>query len=586
MKKKILDDVSLTFDGKSFNLISGHSGCGKTTLLYHIGLISNNQDFEYFIDDKNIQILSSKEKDIFRRFHIGFVLQDYQLIEYYDVYQNLFHSALLVNKQMNKEEAMNILSMVQLNVPLNQSVKTLSGGEKQRLAIACVLTKNPSIIILDEPTSALDQNHEEEIFRVLKNLAINYNKCVIVASHSPIAEYYADKIYHIENKKVHLIKDNSIKNKILIRKEKSHLSLSFFIHYIKNYFKKYIFLETAILGVMIFTLCLFVFIYQYINNVRIDNIHSLELLSDNQVFVSTDSNTDESLTPFSKTNYEKLVKNNPTAIYPYIKIDCYLADNTASIIPYYQENQMQDKIDIKLNSNPKIFISQNLYYALFKDIDIGNINLSFYYFNDNEYVRKQVTYKIEIDGIMKRNVKTVYNDNDYYIYMPYSIIKDMYDNFSESDQYIGYTLFYKDFDELSAGIQYLKENHITYNDNFQNIDTINQLIHNFQIIQNYSLFAVLIISLLLLSFLNIKYINARENEFCLLKINGINNMNIIKIILLDLLMKSIVIILLSIFFTSTITIVYTVMQIGLLFFVTMYSYIYIKHFQIESSLRN
>jgi ABC-type lipoprotein export system ATPase subunit len=199
--KEILNDVEFLAYRGFVHLIRGESGSGKTTLLYRLGLISDQKDYEYTIDDIN-----AIKNDNMRRSNIAFLLQNAMLVEEYSVAENIIFSAQLVDKSITDADILNILDEVDLKVPLNQDIQTLSGGERQRLAIACALIKDTDIIILDEPTSSLDKGHEKEIFELLKEIAHHKNKCVIISSHSQEAIQYSDIICEIKDKRLVLIK--------------------------------------------------------------------------------------------------------------------------------------------------------------------------------------------------------------------------------------------------------------------------------------------------------------------------------------------------------------------------------------------
>lgn len=116
---------------------------------------------------------------------------------------------------------------------LNQPISSLSGGEKQRLAIECALCKRTDIIILDEPTNLLDEENEKIIFSLLNKIAHEQHKCIIIASHSYYADLYLDYIYLIENQKINLIKYNIIKEDILLKETTNKsINLKFYLKYI------------------------------------------------------------------------------------------------------------------------------------------------------------------------------------------------------------------------------------------------------------------------------------------------------------------------------------------------------------------
>lgn len=201
--KKIFDNQSINFYPKQVSLIMGESGVGKTSLLYRIGLLSHI-DYEMEINGLKIHEMNDKELSDIRRYHIGFVLQEKDIIENFNVYENICFYGNMVGRQIDEKQAKELLEFVSLDIPFQQDVMTLSLGERQRLAIACVLAKNPDIFIFDEPTSSLDSYNQDIIFNIIQKLAHQYHKYVIISSHSPKAIEYADWIYHLENQHIEI----------------------------------------------------------------------------------------------------------------------------------------------------------------------------------------------------------------------------------------------------------------------------------------------------------------------------------------------------------------------------------------------
>lgn len=154
-ERKILEDASFRASSGQLTLIQGESGSGKTTFLYRLALISNQNDYDYHINNYDIMDMSPLQKDKFRRNNIAFLLQNALLIDEYNIRENLCFFAGLVDKTIDDNVIKEILKQVHLDVPLEQNIQTLSGGERQRLAIACALIKDTGVIILDEPTSSL-----------------------------------------------------------------------------------------------------------------------------------------------------------------------------------------------------------------------------------------------------------------------------------------------------------------------------------------------------------------------------------------------------------------------------------------------
>jgi len=188
--KKIFTDLNLTFEaGKSYALIGG-SGSGKSTLLNIIGRLEKVDSGKVLVDEQDIW--KTKERTFFKTI-IGYVFQNYSLIENKTVYDNL----RLINK--DKKIITDVLEKVGLSSDyLNQKIYELSGGQAQRVAIARMLMKPRKIILADEPTGALDSEIGKEIINLLLSETAE-NKYVIIATHDPAVYNKVDVIIDLKD---------------------------------------------------------------------------------------------------------------------------------------------------------------------------------------------------------------------------------------------------------------------------------------------------------------------------------------------------------------------------------------------------
>lgn len=188
--KKIFTDLNLTFEaGKSYALIGG-SGSGKSTLLNIIGRLEKIDSGKVLVDEQDIW--KTKERTFFKTI-IGYVFQNYSLIENKTVYDNL--------RPINKDKKIiaDVLEKVGLsNDYLNQKIYELSGGQVQRVAIARMLMKPRKIILADEPTGALDSEIGKEIINLLLSETAE-NKYVIIATHDPAVYNKVDVIIDLKD---------------------------------------------------------------------------------------------------------------------------------------------------------------------------------------------------------------------------------------------------------------------------------------------------------------------------------------------------------------------------------------------------
>ena len=198
-----LKNIELFFDKGEFVSIFGPSGCGKTTLLNIIGGLDSPTSGEMVIDDRLTTNFIEKEWDYFRNHRIGFVFQQYNLIEHLPIVENVALSLKLAGKKNNeaKERARALLTKVGLQNHLHKLPGELSGGERQRVAIARALINDPDIILADEPTGALDNKTGSEIMDLIKSIC--KDKLVIVVTHDRrIAEKYSTRIIELKDGRV------------------------------------------------------------------------------------------------------------------------------------------------------------------------------------------------------------------------------------------------------------------------------------------------------------------------------------------------------------------------------------------------
>ena len=197
---KALDNVSFDLPDNGFVFIIGKSGSGKTTLLNMIGGVDSFDSGEIEVNGIKLSKLKKANFDYYRNETIGFIFQDYQLLDELTVYQNVKLDLYFLNdKEYSKiDEA---LKLVGLNGYESRFPKELSGGEKQRVAIARAIIKNPAIILADEPTGNLDSINTKHILNILKE--ISKTKLVLIVSHNIFdAHEFADYILNLQDGKI------------------------------------------------------------------------------------------------------------------------------------------------------------------------------------------------------------------------------------------------------------------------------------------------------------------------------------------------------------------------------------------------
>lgn len=198
---KALDDVSLTFPETGMVFILGKSGSGKSTLLNVCGGLDRADSGEIIIKGKSSSEFSGQDFDSYRNTYVGFVFQEYNILDEFTVEENIALALELQNKKRDREVIEKILADVDMTSFASRKPNTLSGGQKQRVAIARALVKEPEIIMADEPTGALDSKTGQQVFDTLKYLS--KTKLVLVISHDrEFAEQYADRIIELKDGKV------------------------------------------------------------------------------------------------------------------------------------------------------------------------------------------------------------------------------------------------------------------------------------------------------------------------------------------------------------------------------------------------
>ena len=196
-----VDHVSLRFPEKGMVFLLGKSGSGKSTMLNLLGGLDSYDDGEIIIKGISSKDFNQQRFDSYRNTYVGFIFQEYNVLEEFTVGANIALALELQGKTATDEELNSILRAVDLEGYGARKPNELSGGQKQRVAIARALVKNPEIIMADEPTGALDSNTGRQVLDTLKKLSAE--KLVIIVSHDrEYAEAYADRIIELADGKV------------------------------------------------------------------------------------------------------------------------------------------------------------------------------------------------------------------------------------------------------------------------------------------------------------------------------------------------------------------------------------------------
>ncbi len=183
----VLNNISLTIEDGELLSIFGESGSGKSTLLYILASLDPEFKGKLYIDQENIAIMPRKRVNQLRNKKIGFVYQFHHLLHEFTVIQNIMLPALKQgskNWEETRNKAISILEEMDLKSYQDKPIYELSGGQQQRIAIARALINDPQHIIADEPTGSLDLKNTKVIFSILKEIAEQRKKTVIIATHN------------------------------------------------------------------------------------------------------------------------------------------------------------------------------------------------------------------------------------------------------------------------------------------------------------------------------------------------------------------------------------------------------------------
>lgn len=200
----VLDRLNNVFYSGEFAVLLGRSGSGKSTLLNLIAGIEKPATGHIQVNGTTITALREREQTLFRRDHIGFVFQFFNLIPTLTVLENITLPQELAGKNRPKAEAaaLTLLHQVGLADRRDTFPDKLSGGEQQRVAIARALAHDPLLVLADEPTGNLDEETGERVMNLLLTLTRQAGKTLIMATHNPEVVPFADRVFHIHEGKL------------------------------------------------------------------------------------------------------------------------------------------------------------------------------------------------------------------------------------------------------------------------------------------------------------------------------------------------------------------------------------------------
>ena len=198
---QVLKGISLKVDNGEIISITGPSGAGKTTLLQIMGSLDKPDTGRVLYDGRDITTMGEKELSSFRGSHIGFVFQFHQLLPEFTAKENIMIPMLIAGKNMHDaaSRASELLEMLGLKDRSEHKPSELSGGEKQRIAVARALANKPDVILADEPSGSLDTRNKEELHKLFFKLRDMLGQTFVIVTHDEQLAALADRRIHIKD---------------------------------------------------------------------------------------------------------------------------------------------------------------------------------------------------------------------------------------------------------------------------------------------------------------------------------------------------------------------------------------------------
>ncbi|KGN73105.1 lipoprotein ABC transporter ATP-binding protein [Porphyromonas gulae] len=198
---EVLKGVDIAIDRGEIVSIVGTSGAGKTTLLQILGTLDRADSGELCIDGTDIMGMNNRKQAEFRNRRLGFIFQFHRLLPEFTALENVMIPALIAGKSRKEasQEAERLLSELNLSGRASHKPSELSGGEKQRIAVARALVNHPAIILADEPSGSLDSAHKEELHALFFRLCREMGQTFLIVTHDEKLAAGADRILHMRD---------------------------------------------------------------------------------------------------------------------------------------------------------------------------------------------------------------------------------------------------------------------------------------------------------------------------------------------------------------------------------------------------
>ena len=505
----ILDHASISIPAHSITLIRGKSGSGKTALLYCIALMDTKSEYQYYYDN---HLIEEKDRNNIRKECISYVLQENDLLAHLDVKGTLQYFAHIHNKHLSDKDIQDYLDKMHLDVTLNQNVMTLSLGERQRLSIATALVSQPQVLILDEPTASLDHENKIEVYNILKELSTHTT--IVLASHSEESMKYADVVYTLENSQLN-VNSSMISDDLCGEGVISQVDHKFYKEYVKDYVKHYRFMYVLMMMVFILSLVSGQMILGIINHSREQGMQMLIGQLENKAIITKDKHS------YVDQDYSHFIKIDDKNTFPLYKIYTQIEGEDVYLVPYFKDDDLSKYIDRNIQETKTgIYMDNDTYYRLNQISSHNIVKLDLYITDQNGM--HQTSYTFDMNGVFRNNKKVHYvSKSQRYIYVPYSILQDIYKQSECTPRYIGYIIKTDTYDELNKLVDYYESKGYRINDSFTDREAMNSLDSYYKNMMFTFAGVILVISVLIDIVLESHLLMQRKKELVLLLISGL-----------------------------------------------------------------
>lgn len=510
----------LIFPKGSVSFVKGESGVGKTTLLYILAMISKQKDYDLYVNSELVDTQAKKET--IRKNEIGMLYQNFNMLEELSLYDNLKLFANINSKKINEDKAKRLLKRFNLGMDLDRKFSSLSGGEKQRFSLACILLKNPSVIIADEPTSALDKNNADQLMDLLYLLAKKYNKTIIVSTHSKDYDNMADNIITMSlNQITQSKKDNHDEEKCNNRNKK--LDHSFYFDMTKFRLKRMIRNSSLILGLMIVMLSLSCFLLNYSRFSQEEYSRYLNNSLENEVFMF--SNDEEAILASEQLEQIEAIPN-VNGVYPIFRMfgKLNVSGNDLGYMEVYPVYDFQMAF-----SQNECAVDSILFDLLGEQIelDIGGKKISL-----------TVNMIYSMDKASMYSTETIGK-----VFIPYEYVKDI-----ETIDVGGYVMeieTFLEYDNIAQKVNAINEDFVLRS----SYEFFSNLLRNAkqqELFINIGSAVMVLISVVLFITVQVHEVRDKKQEMCIFQANGLNKKHVFTLELIENSFKFILIFMLSV----------------------------------------